>query len=318
MRGYDQSMTADDVTFDMAFQDPDDPNVSGSFKSNVSSISASGAGMLPLEAQDTTDMAALIEAGFDAKGTLTYANGSSDITVTNAETGTFKVQTNTQSGGLTVDLSGAGIAYDVQQEALNAAVTMQGMPLPFEIAMAQSGFKVAVPIAKSDTAQDFALGITMREFILSDMIWGMFDPAGQLPRDPADVLAARRGGDRFVQARQPIHAAHEEFAVAQPTPGLLVGQPVTLGEDHHAALGVRGVFADGFRHRRDDGLLDRGFFGETGRRHFLRRGQARGGPYPGLVQGDQWMGGHLRPRLETNRRRRDELDLTARQCAAYW
>ncbi|MEM7520903.1 MAG: hypothetical protein AAF307_07675 [Pseudomonadota bacterium] len=188
MRGYDQSGSLENVAFDMTFQDPDDPNVSGIFQTSASSVSMTGVGMLPLAPQGSTDMAALIAAGFDAKGTLNYADGRSDINVTDAENGTFKVQTSSKSGGVTVDMSAAGIAYDVAQDALNAAVTMQGMPLPFEVAMAQSGFKIAVPIAKSDEPQDFALGITLGDLTLSDMIWGMFDPAGQLPRDPANIM----------------------------------------------------------------------------------------------------------------------------------
>jgi hypothetical protein len=81
-----------------------------------------------------------------------------------------------------------GLAYAGAQKNVNVAVTAEGMPFPFEIAMAESGFNLAMPVSKSDEAQDFAFGLTLGSFTMSDMIWSMFDPAGQLPRDPATLV----------------------------------------------------------------------------------------------------------------------------------
>ena len=43
------------------------------------------------------------------------------------------------------------------------------------------------PVLKSEDEQDFAFGLQLVNFTMSDMIWGIFDPTGQLPRDPATV-----------------------------------------------------------------------------------------------------------------------------------
>jgi len=44
-----------------------------------------------------------------------------------------------------------------------------------------------MPVTQNDQEQDFAFGFKMGDFTMSDMIWGIFDPAAQLPRDPATV-----------------------------------------------------------------------------------------------------------------------------------
>ena len=53
--------------------------------------------------------------------------------------------------------------------------------------MAKGAFNLAMPVVKSDDPQNFAFGITLGDFVMSDMIWGIFDPTGQLPRDPATI-----------------------------------------------------------------------------------------------------------------------------------
>jgi len=44
-----------------------------------------------------------------------------------------------------------------------------------------------MPVSADDEAQDFSLGVLLGDFTMSDFIWGIFDPSGQLPRDPATV-----------------------------------------------------------------------------------------------------------------------------------
>jgi hypothetical protein len=53
--------------------------------------------------------------------------------------------------------------------------------------MERSGFNLTAPVLKSDAEQDFAFGLQLGNFTMSDMIWGIFDPTGQLPRDPATI-----------------------------------------------------------------------------------------------------------------------------------
>ena len=44
-----------------------------------------------------------------------------------------------------------------------------------------------VPLNASDEAQDFRMATSLAGFTMGDELWGLFDPAAQLPRDPAEI-----------------------------------------------------------------------------------------------------------------------------------
>ena len=46
---------------------------------------------------------------------------------------------------------------------------------------------------KSDTPQDFAFLTKVVDFTVSDDVWGLFDPAGMLARDPATLILDVKG-----------------------------------------------------------------------------------------------------------------------------
>jgi hypothetical protein len=59
--------------------------------------------------------------------------------------------------------------------------------------MAEAGCNITMPLAQSEEEQDFALGISLRDFAVPEMLWGMIDPAGTLPHDPASVVLSLTG-----------------------------------------------------------------------------------------------------------------------------
>lgn len=153
----------------------------------VSRINVNGNGTMPKDPTPGGDMEALMAAGFDITGKFTYATGASEFDVKDPNGGNFKMQTTSQGGGLDVAIGAGGIAYSGAQRDLKMTANVDAMPFPIEMAMAESGFNLAVPVQKADTAQDFALGINMGNFTMSDVLWGLFDPSAQLPRDPATI-----------------------------------------------------------------------------------------------------------------------------------
>ena len=188
VRGYEQTGTLEAITYDMTFVDPADPNAGGTIKGQARDLAVEGGGIIPMDLEPGTDAAAMMRAGFDVAGAISYGSGSSVFDIKDPENGSFEMITSSEGGGLGVAMGLEGLAYDVSQLGLKVAINAEQMPFPIELNMAESGFDLALPVAKSDDPQDFALGITLGGFTMSDIIWGMFDPAGQLPRDPADIL----------------------------------------------------------------------------------------------------------------------------------
>ena len=60
-------------------------------------------------------------------------------------------------------------------------------PAPLEFAMEAITAAYELPLNASEDIQDFRLATTLQGITMGDTIWGLFDPTGQLPRDPAQV-----------------------------------------------------------------------------------------------------------------------------------
>jgi hypothetical protein len=65
--------------------------------------------------------------------------------------------------------------------------------------MADSGFRLAMPLSKSDAIQGVELALKLGDFTMADMLWGLFDPTGQLPRDPATIELDLTGQVKLTQ-----------------------------------------------------------------------------------------------------------------------
>ncbi|APE44868.1 hypothetical protein BOO69_16750 [Sulfitobacter alexandrii] len=185
-RGYEQTGQIGGVTYDVFVHNPEQSGQL-SFKGSMSDLTLEGNGTIPLTTVDAADMAAMIAAGFDMSGTITYGSGNTGINFVDEEQGDFSAATSSQGGELSVAMGPEGLAYAGSQKDTEMNLKVAELPFPIDISMARTGFKLEAPVVKSDEAQDFAFGITLGDFVMSDMIWGIFDPTGQLPRDPATV-----------------------------------------------------------------------------------------------------------------------------------
>lgn len=186
MRSYEQTGQIGGVTYDLFVHNPEETGQLA-VKGSMSDLSLEGSGMIPLEIVDAADMAAMIAAGFDMSGTISFGAGDTGINFQDDVEGNFATATSSQGGELSVAMGPDGLAYAGSQKDTKMNIKVADLPFPIDLSMARSGFKLEAPVVKSDEPQDFAFGITLGDFVMSDMIWGIFDPNGQLPRDPATV-----------------------------------------------------------------------------------------------------------------------------------
>ena len=97
----------------------------------------------------------------------------------------FSASSASQGGTVSVAFDASQLAYDLTGNQTEIEITSQQLPFPISLEMAETALKLAMPVARSEEPQDFAFGLTLRDFVMSDMIWGMFAPAGTSPRFPA-------------------------------------------------------------------------------------------------------------------------------------
>jgi len=192
-RSYAQNITLGNMVYDMFFKDPEAIEAMR-LNTTITSLGFEGTSTLPLTpATGPQELVPLLAAGFALDGTFTATGSENRIEVTSDE-GTTRIKTGSAKTTLGVAMAPDGIRYDVASEQVEVGGTLAGLPFPLFAQMANTGFTLQTPVMKSEDPQDFALAVNLTQFTMSDIIWALFDPAGQLPRDPATIavdLAAK-------------------------------------------------------------------------------------------------------------------------------
>jgi hypothetical protein len=184
-RAVTSEFSAEKFTLDVSAQDPAG---TGSFAmtGEFGGLSGTSNANVP-EGVDMTDMNAAVKAGFSADGGFSYTSATYRIDFTDAaEQGTATVSD--KGGNLTLALSQNGLSYGGGNKDLAVSITSMQIPVPVDFTLAEAAFNLAMPVTKSDTAQPFAFLTRLVDLSVSDGIWGMIDPAGQLPHDPATLV----------------------------------------------------------------------------------------------------------------------------------
>ena len=186
-RAYAQNGGLGGLSYDIFINNPEE-TAQVTLTGGVQDMTWGGQGTIPASTTaNTTDMGTLIRAGFDVAGQFAYGGGNAKMSVADPVNGNFDLQTTSTGGDLGVAIGPNGIAYSGAQNNLDMNVSVDGLPFPISVQMEKSGFSLMAPVLKSEDEQDFAFGLQLVNFTMSDMIWGIFDPTGQLPRDPATV-----------------------------------------------------------------------------------------------------------------------------------
>ena len=197
LRTSEQSMTIAAMNYVLDMANPEDPTGRISFNGEMDNLGFDGLLSIP-SGVDMSDTSAALRAGFALDGDYSYETGAADISIT-GQGQTFESNSSSANGRLTVQMNGTRIAYsgEASDVALNYAGTE--IPLPVTVGVGQVGFDMLFPIAQTEEPTDFGLGLTLQDVTVSDAIWGMFDPAGQLPRDPATIDIGMTGKVRLTQ-----------------------------------------------------------------------------------------------------------------------
>lgn len=214
LRTLKQDMSVAGVNYDVAFTDPAGE---GKFKlvGAMQGIAMDGSGVLPLDS-DPQDMNAMLSAGLDFDGTFTSNGGNYELTFNGPE-GSGTANSTSEGGEISIAMDTGGLNYGVQQRNVDFNMLITEFPLPLSISAAKIGTSLMMPLQKSSDPQDFGIEVLLSDFTMSDMIWGLFDPAGQLPRDPASLLVDLSGQAKVLfNFLDPTQAAILEQTGATP------------------------------------------------------------------------------------------------------
>lgn len=185
-RGYAQNISFGTVVYDLLFKNPDGAE-GATLTSTLQNVAFRGASAFPLAGiGQTADLAPLLAAGFAFDGMFSTQGTETKIEVI-SEDGPSRIKTGSASSSLAVAMGTDGLEYDMDARKVQVGAQLANLPFPLFAEMESSGFQMRAPVLKSEVAQDFALAFNMTDFTMSDIIWALFDPSGQLPRDPATI-----------------------------------------------------------------------------------------------------------------------------------
>jgi len=149
------------------------------------------------EDMDPEQLDRMLAAGFAVDGSIAIEGGNSSFDFEDGDD-VAQGSSSTSGSSLRVAMDDGRLAYAGDVSDLDVSMAGGDLPFPVDVAMQQAGFNVEMPISSGEEERDFALGLTLRGFTMSDMLWGIFDPGGQLPRDPATVAFDITGAARLL------------------------------------------------------------------------------------------------------------------------
>uniref|UniRef100_UPI003B5285F7 DUF2125 domain-containing protein n=1 Tax=Roseovarius indicus TaxID=540747 RepID=UPI003B5285F7 len=192
-----QKITSGAVSYVVDISEPEGGEGRFVMRGQAEGLTFEGEAALPQD-MDPNMMAQMVANGFAFDGTFSFTNGKTDFNF-QEEGEVVQGSSSSSTGSLQFAMGEEGLTY--AGEGTDIAISMAGgeIPFPIELAMAKTGFNLSMPVMSGDAEQDFAFGMNLTDFTMSDMIWGIFDPGGQLPRDPATVAFDLTGtGKLFV------------------------------------------------------------------------------------------------------------------------
>lgn len=186
---YDVDIASIDLLVDVKVPGGKGEYVTGGGK--IEGINMQATMALPLE-MDAEHPENFFKDGFAMDGGYTV-DGSSFIFDVNADGGQAAGAFSAGATTLAVEFNNDKVAYDTNSENIAFSITGSEIPFPVEIALDKYNVGFEMPLGKADEPQDFRLSLGLVDLSINDIIWGMFDPASVLPRDPATIEIAVSG-----------------------------------------------------------------------------------------------------------------------------
>lgn len=188
--------TADAFTLALSGESEEGAQEPGTFKLDMNVTNIAGQSNATLMGS-MDDMAKAVQDGFATDGTLTFGTSTFTADVSDA-TGNVVIAGGGDSGSFNATVSKDGIGYG--SAVRNMTVTASGSQVPFpelKFSYAEGAFDFLMPIVKSEVPGDFRFITKLIDLTIADEVWAMFDPTGQLPRDPASIVIETAGKARL-------------------------------------------------------------------------------------------------------------------------
>ncbi len=133
-----------------------------------------------------------VPPGLELSGTTSYDGVAFEMAFEDPSEN-FAVAYSNDGGRIGFDFSETSLSYDIAATGMRTRISAADLPVPIDVSVGSSELQFRVPLAADDAPQDVTARIAYQDMTMSDAIWGMFDPGGAIPRDPASVILDATG-----------------------------------------------------------------------------------------------------------------------------
>lgn len=187
----DASFAVKGLGLNIAGKDPE-TGVDGRVVVTLADIGGATKGNL-LNADLMANLAVALNGGFSVDTSLSFGAASLDFDLTEAA-GPTKMVASATGGRFVLALDKTRMNYGTSLSGARFKLSSHDIPFPqVEMAFAESGFNLVMPVSKSDSPQDFAFLTRLVDFTISEELWDLFDPGARLSREPASFVLDARG-----------------------------------------------------------------------------------------------------------------------------
>lgn len=190
-RTYSSESNIEDFSMSMNMSDPSQ----GSFDMviNMANLAQTVAGTFSTMNMNMS-ASELVQSGMTQNGSGSYGPATMQLAVDGPD-GAFEIAAAAEGGSIDMVFDETGMSYGGVNNGVTLTVGGAAIPLPpLTFSMDRSEGRFAMPIIPDpEQAQDFGVLMTMEGLKVDDMLWGMIDPAGLIPRDPATLVVDLAG-----------------------------------------------------------------------------------------------------------------------------
>lgn len=217
IREYAQTLTAGGMSYLLSVvpsETSENPE-SARFEGSLTGLTIDATGTMPTVATPG-DIKAMLEDGMVADMTFAFSGGQGSMQGTSAE-GDFAMQRSSNGGRFQLKVDKDQLGLNTSQTGASITLQTKDIPFPLNMQMAEVAYNMDMPISKSDSEQPFALSLKLADFNVADQLWGMFDPAGILPHDAANIVLDITGTAKlFYDMFDPAQMAQAELSGKAP------------------------------------------------------------------------------------------------------
>lgn len=187
IRSYETASSIGAMNLDMEFADPTGEEGAGAFRLTLANLEQRAEGSVGKIEPDMS-AAEMVAAGLRQSGTATHGPLTYEVNVDGPD-GSFQMAAAAASGMIDGSFDENGLAYGGSTREITITVAGSAIPLPpMSFRIEETSGRVAVPLVPRPDRQNMDLVMRLRGLEIDDMLWGMIDPAGALPRDPATLV----------------------------------------------------------------------------------------------------------------------------------